>query len=126
MLFPNSFSGIFDPDDIIDVIKQLYKTREGWLAPFPWCEDFQFRLGEIFIRLKVVRRKKTRGTVTEKGIKVSSLFDPHEECSKPRTVLIEGEPGVGKPPTANTLFTNGPQGSKSLKNSFQDIKLFYC
>ena len=96
MLFPNSFSGIFDPDDIIDVIKQLYKTREGWLAPFPWCEDFQFRLGEIFIRLKVVRRKKTRGTVTEKGIKVSSLFDPHEECSKPRTVLIEGEPGVGK------------------------------
>ena len=27
---------------------------------------------------------------------MSSLLNPHEECSEPRTVLIEGKPGIGK------------------------------
>ena len=44
----------------------------------------------------MVRRKKTRGDVTNKIITMSSLLDPHEECSEPRTVLIEGKPGIGK------------------------------
>ena len=44
----------------------------------------------------MVRRKKTRGDVTDKIITMSSLLDPHEECSEPKTVLIEGKPGIGK------------------------------
>ena len=44
----------------------------------------------------MVRRKKTRGDVTDEIITMSSLLNPHEECSEPRTVLIEGEPGIGK------------------------------
>ena len=44
----------------------------------------------------MVRRKKTRGDVTNKIITMSSLLDPHEECSEPKTVLIEGKPGIGK------------------------------
>ena len=44
----------------------------------------------------MVRRKKTRGDVTHKIITMSSLLDPHEECSEPKTVLIEGKPGIGK------------------------------
>ncbi|XP_022785103.1 nucleotide-binding oligomerization domain-containing protein 2-like [Stylophora pistillata] len=87
---------VFDPIELIDGIRQLYKTREGWLSPFPWCEEFQFFVGDIFTRLKVVRRKKTRGEVTDKIITMSSLLNPHEECSEPRTVLIEGNPGMGK------------------------------
>ena len=74
----------------------MYMSREGWLSPFPWCEEFQFFVGDIFTRLKVVRRKKTRGEVTDKFITMSSLLHPHEECSEPRTVLIEGKPGMGK------------------------------
>ena len=89
-------SGVFDPTELIDEIRQLYKNREGWLSPFPWCEEFQFFVGDIFTRLKVVRRKKTRGDVTDKIITMSSLLDPHEECSEPKTVLIEGKPGIGK------------------------------
>ncbi|XP_027041662.1 uncharacterized protein LOC113669783, partial [Pocillopora damicornis] len=88
--------GAFDPTELIDGIRQLYKTREGWLSPFPWCEEFQFFVGDIFTRLKVVRRKKTRGAVTDEIITMSSLLNPHEECSEPRTVLIEGKPGMGK------------------------------
>ncbi|PFX13475.1 NLR family CARD domain-containing protein 4 [Stylophora pistillata] len=88
--------GVFDSTELIDGICQLYKTREGWLSPFPWCEEFQFFVGDIFTRLKVVRRKKTRGVITDKIITMSSLLNPHEECSEPRTVLIEGKPGMGK------------------------------
>ena len=88
--------GSFDPTRLINGILQLYKTREGWLSPFPWCEEFQFFLGNIFTRLKVVRRKKTRGEITDVFVDMSSILDPYEECSAPRTVLIEGEPGMGK------------------------------
>ena len=88
--------GIFDPTELINGIRQLYKTREGWLSPFPWCEEFQFFLGNIFTRLKVVRRKRTRGEITDVFVEMSSILDPYEECSAPRTVLIEGEPGMGK------------------------------
>ena len=88
--------GIFDPTELINGIRQLYKTREGWLSPFPWCEEFQFFLGNIFTRLKVVRRKKTRGEITDVFVDMSSILDPYEECSAPRTVLIEGEPGMRK------------------------------
>ena len=44
----------------------------------------------------MVRRKKTRGQITDVFVDMSSILDPHEECSAPRTVLIEGEPGMGK------------------------------
>ena len=88
--------GNFDPTELINGIRQLYKTREGWLSPFPWCEEFQFILGNIFTRLKVVRRKKEGGKITDVFVDMSSILDPYEECSAPRTVLIEGEPGMGK------------------------------
>nr|XP_058954658.1 uncharacterized protein LOC131781970 [Pocillopora verrucosa]XP_058954659.1 uncharacterized protein LOC131781970 [Pocillopora verrucosa] len=94
--WPHFNAGIFDPTELINGIRQLYKTREGWLSPFPWCEEFQFFLGNIFTRLKVVRRKKTRGEITDVFVDMSSILDPYEECSAPRTVLIEGEPGMGK------------------------------
>nr|XP_058946250.1 nucleotide-binding oligomerization domain-containing protein 2-like [Pocillopora verrucosa]XP_058946251.1 nucleotide-binding oligomerization domain-containing protein 2-like [Pocillopora verrucosa] len=88
--------GIFDPTELINGIRQLYQTREGWLSPFPWCEEFQLFLGDIFTRLEVVRRKKTKGQITDVFVDMPSILDPHEECSAPRTVLIEGEPGMGK------------------------------
>ncbi|XP_066024113.1 NLR family CARD domain-containing protein 3-like isoform X4 [Pocillopora verrucosa] len=94
--WPHFNAGIFDPTELINGIRQLYKTREGWLSPFPWCEEFQFFLGNIFTRLKVVRRKKTRGEISNVFVDMSSILDPYEECSAPRTVLIEGEPGMGK------------------------------
>ena len=44
----------------------------------------------------MVRRKKTRGEITDVFVDMSSIIDSYEECSVPRTVLIEGEPGIGK------------------------------
>ena len=88
--------GIFDLTELTSGIRQLHKTRGGWLSPSPWCEQYQFFLGYIFTSLKVVRRKKTRGEITDVFVDMSSILDPYEECSAPRTVLIEGEPGMRK------------------------------
>ena len=46
--------------EYIEIIRQKYKRHEGWLAPFPWCEDFQFHLNDIYTRLLVVSREKKR------------------------------------------------------------------
>ena len=44
----------------------------------------------------MVKKKKSRGASTVDIVEMSAIFQPHEECPKPRTVLIEGDPGMGK------------------------------
>ncbi|XP_067029222.1 NLR family CARD domain-containing protein 3-like isoform X2 [Acropora muricata] len=90
---------VSDPFDLvkyISIIRQLYEDREGWLAPFQWCEEFRFNLDNIFTRLKFVSRKKERGIKTDIIVDLFQIFEPHQECSQPRRVLIEGQPGMGK------------------------------
>ena len=94
-----AFFSVSDPFSIekcISIIRQLYEDREGWLAPFPWCEEFQFNLDNIFTRLKFVSRRREGGTKTDDIVDMFLIFQPHEECSQPRRVLIEGRPGMGK------------------------------
>ena len=120
---------VFDPAEIIDGIRQLYKVREGWLAPFPWCEEFHFHLDDIFTRLKVVSRKKTRGTATPDIVNMSGIFKPHEECSQPRTVLIEGKPGMGKTTYCKKLvydWATGKQEAREYFPSFELVLLLRC
>ncbi|CAH3189109.1 unnamed protein product, partial [Porites evermanni] len=74
---------------IIERIRQLYKRREGRLVPFPWCDDLNFSLNEIFTRLKIVNKEKTRGTLTDDEItNMTAIFRPHPDCPKPRILLI--------------------------------------
>ena len=90
---------VSDPFDLvkyISIIRKLYEDREGWLAPFPWCKEFRFNLDTIFTRLKFVSRKKERGIKTDDIVDMFQIFQPHEECTQPKRVLIEGRPGMGK------------------------------
>ena len=82
--------------DLIETIRNLYKTREGRLSPFPWCEEFNFNLNDIFTKLTIVTRDKAGRSVAEQIDSTTGVFKPHKDCSRPRTVLIEGEPGMGK------------------------------
>ena len=119
----------FDPSELIDGIRQVYKTCEGWLSPFPWCEDFHFQLDHIYTRLKVIGRKKTRGTATDEIVNMSAIFKPHEECPQPRTVLIEGKPGMGKTTYCKKLVYDWATG-KSVTDDcfpkFQTVLLLKC
>ncbi|KAL9965532.1 hypothetical protein ACROYT_G029345 [Oculina patagonica] len=120
---------VFDPTKIIDGIRQLYKVREGWLAPFPWCEEFHFHLDDIFTRLKVVSRKKTRGTATTNTVNMSGIFKPHEECPQPRTVLIEGKPGMGKTTYCKKLvydWATEKQEAEDCLPRFETVLLLRC
>ena len=124
--------GAFDPTECINGIRQLYKIREGWLAPFPWCEEFRFSLDNIFTRLKMVSRKKERGTKTNESVTMNDIFRPHEECPQPRTVLIEGKPGMGKTTYCNKLAydwatkNDEPRGSPSRFPKFQVVLSLKC
>ena len=65
--------------------------------PVPWCDELSFQIEDIFIRLRIVAKEKTRGIATTKEVtNMTSIFTPHECCEQPLIVLIEGEPGMGK------------------------------
>ena len=127
------FSGAFDPTESIDSIRQLYSNRERWIAPFPWLEKFQLSLDNYFTRPKIVSRKKERGTKTDETLTMNDIFKSHEECPHPRTVLIEGKPGIGKTTFCNKLaydWARKKQGEENPSGSFfpnfQVILLLKC
>ena len=64
--------------------------------PVPWFDRFSFQLENIFTRLRIVAKEKTRGKTTKEVTSMTSIFTPHEDCREPLVVLIEGEPGIGK------------------------------
>ena len=115
--------GFLAPTEVIDGIRQLYTVREGWHAPFPWCEDFHFHIDDIFTRFEVVSRKKTRGTATSNIVKMSAIFQPHEECPEPRTVLIEGKPGMGKTTYCNNVAYDWATKKSEAGDYFPEVKV---
>ena len=85
------------PSQLIEGIRQVYKKCEGVILPVPWCEEFNFQIKDIFTRLRIVAKEKTRGVATTKELtNMTSVFIPHECSKQPLIVLIEGEPGMGK------------------------------
>jgi len=123
------FLDFFNPAGLsIDRIRQLYISREGWLAPFPWCEEFHFHLDQIFATLKVVRREKTGGTLTANIVNMSEIFKPVEKCTQPRTVLIEGKPGMGKTTYCRKLAYDWATGKlwTSEKPRFLTVLMLRC
>ena len=85
------------PSLVIEGIRQVYQKCEGVILPIPWCDEFNFQIEDIFTRLRIVEKEKTRGVETIREVtKMTSIFTPHKCCKQPLVVLIEGEPGMGK------------------------------
>ena len=105
----------------MEKIRQLYGTREQRLLPVPWCEDFSFHLNEIFTRLKIMSKEKIRGVLTDDITNMTAIFKAHVECQRPRTVLIEGDPGMGKSTYCQKLAYDWATKQKELDPSFPDI-----
>ena len=122
MIFCN-FSGFSFPTEIVEKIRQLYGTREQRLLPAPWCEDFSFHLNEIFTRLKIVSKEKTRGVLTDDITNMTAIFKAHVECQRPRTVLIEGDPGMGKSTYCQKLAYDWATKQNEFDPSFPDIEV---
>ncbi len=91
--------------------------------PVPWCEDFSFHLDDIFTRLRIVNKDKTRGTLTEEITNMTAIFKAHGGCQKPRTVLIEGDPGKGKTTYCQKLAYDRANRLEEWDESFPEIEL---
>ena len=112
-------SDVEEPTELIQRIRQLYLTRERQLSPFPWCD---LELNDIFTRPTIVRHDKTRQTGAEQVTSITGVFKPHSGCSKPRTVLIEGEPGMGKTTYCQKVVYDWANGQET-DASFPEITL---
>ena len=108
---------------VIEGIRQLYKTRERSVLLVPWCEDFSFHLDEIFTRLRIINKEKTRGTLSKEITNMTAIFKAHERCQKPRTVLIEGDPGMGKTTYCQKLAYDWANRQGEWDESFPEIEL---
>ena len=112
------------PSHIIEEIRQRYQSREGNLAPFAWCDYPNFNMNDIFTRLKIVNREKTRGTLTDDEItNMTAIFRPHRTCQKPRKVLIEGDPGMGKTTYLQKLAYDWANKQNEWDASFPEIEV---
>ena len=104
------------------------------MCPFPWCEEeLQFELSKIFTRLTIVGRKKERGKLTEDSVKMTEVLRPFKNCEckcdckcerkKPRVVLIEGEPGMGKTTYCQKLAYDWSVGDIPTESSFPKVDM---
>ena len=124
MLGSHLFSTVDLVAEHIEIIRQKYKRHEGWLAPFPWCEDFQFQLSDIYTRLRMVcKEKKARATVEQRVVETTEIFNPHEECKQPRKVLIEGKPGMGKTTYCNKVAYDWAINIKNEGDCFPEFEM---
>ena len=71
----------------------------------------------------MVSREKTRGTVTDKMVDMSAIFQPHEECENPKNVLIEGDPGMGKTTYCNKLAFDWTSMEPKAGDCFPNFKM---
>ena len=109
---------------MIERIRQLYKIREERLLPVPWCEDFSFKVNEIFTRLRIAGKDKTRGEMKDEITNMTAIFKTHEKCEEPpRTVLIEGDPGMGKTTYCQKLAYDWATSREHWDESFPMITL---
>ncbi|XP_015756756.1 PREDICTED: uncharacterized protein LOC107336211 [Acropora digitifera] len=89
-------AGVSHSRRVIEWIQQIYAKREGVIWPLPWCDSFNFQLENIYTRLSIVAKGKACRKVTNEVTRITSIFTAHEDCKRPKVVLIEGEPGSGK------------------------------
>ena len=60
---------------------------------------------------------------------MSDIFKLHEECPQPRTVLIEGKPGIGKTAYCMKMvydWATGKQEAEDCFPRFETVSLLKC
>ena len=111
------------PSHVIEGIRQVYQKCEGVILPIPWCEEFNFQIEDIFTRLRLVEKERTRRIATTNEVtNMTSIFTPHKHCKQPLIVLIESEPGMGKTTYSQKLaYDWANEQSREWDNSFPRI-----
>ena len=86
----------------------------------------QLKLENLYTKLSVVKREKSRWIKTKKHVELSDIFDEDEDEdeeseSSPRIILIEGSPGTGKTTLSLKLAYDWATGK--MPNKFPKVEL---
>ena len=68
-------------------------------------------------------KEKTRGALTDDITNMTAIFKTNAECQRPRTVLIEGDPGVGKTTYCQKLAYDWATKQGDWDPSFPEIEV---
>ena len=77
----------------------------------------------MFTRLKIVGKEKSQGVLTDEITNMTAIFKKHAECQSPRTILIEGDPGMGKTTYCQKLAYDWATKQDEWDPSFPDIEV---
>ena len=61
--------------------------------------------------------------LTDEITNITGVFGAHQECQKPRTVLIEGDPGMGKTTYCQKLVYYWAAQQQEWDGSFPEIEV---
>ena len=107
-----------------EILSNEYKVRASHLHPLPWLDTTQFELDKVYTKLGIIQRDSKWSQLTNKTVELSDIFDNHEHKSvKPRTILIEGSPGMGK--TTLSLKIAYDWAMKKMPEKFPSIQLVF-
>ena len=116
-----SFFVLASPERFVQLITRDY--QKAVLCPFPWCEDeLQFKLDNIFTRLKIVSKTREWSTLTD-NVNMTDVFTPHAECENPRVVLVEGNPAIGKTAFCQKLAHDWSRNRIPEDSSFPKVEI---
>ena len=114
--------------DLKEILSDEYKDRATRLQPLPWSDTPVFELDKVYTKLGIIQRENTRAQLTRKTVELSDIFDDHEYKNvKPRTILIEGSPGMGKTTLSLKIAYDWAKGEMPKKfPPFQLVFLIKC
>ena len=115
-------------DDFVHFLSELrkklceeYQNRVRHFQPLCWIEKMQFNLENVYTELSIVKRSsRRRWEKTRKIVQLSDIFD-EDEKSKPRIILIEGSPGMGK--TTLSLKLAHDWAKDQMPDKFPEVEL---
>ena len=81
------------------------------------------KLPNIFTRLQIKSRTKEGSKLTDDTVNMTDVFIPHKECDKPRVVLIEGKPAMGKTTYCQKLGYDWSTGAIPPEASFPEVDM---
>lgn len=80
-------------------------------------------MSNIFTRLVIMSKEKERARKTDNIVSMTDVFAPHRECGKPRVVLIEGQPGMGKTTYCQKLAYDWSVAGIAPEASFPKVEI---
>ncbi|XP_067019654.1 uncharacterized protein [Acropora muricata] len=90
-----------DISKVVELLKREYNRRAEF-SPLEWSKGMKLHVKEVYTKLRVVSRSKAGSS----EIDVDDIFGSSAEDNDP-LVLVEGNPGTGKPPSVSSLLTTG-------------------